>query len=417
MHLKEQPLGYWEKKSYMMVLPKTNHDKWSVDFITSQISQMGNVSILKSKFDKKTNILYFDLAYDNEVYQVGIYPSNYHLSEFYFEKSFRFSDEEKEALKKVEVALTIFMEFKDDAKKSFHFQLKLACQIVPNMIGLVDDSAERLIPQKWVWLAAHSKVTPAPTDMFHIHAVYNEQGEVWLHTHGLCRCGLTELEILKSDKEHCDSHCHLINSLASYMIDQRGNYDPRKKSAYLGILSDHTPIVAFCQSWTKALKQYDFLSVGGIQDRKDGHHSKTSPIFLYRSKEDEKKNRLSKVSDFNCLWGGNELFFFTDEETERMKQLAMERFDYVKKAMKDSENHVIVKIGLPVDDQSGLEHIWFELLEFQGEKFKAKLTQEPYQVSHIHSGDERWFTLEDVTDWRIYTPQFEVDPGSVYLLY
>ena len=165
-----------------------------------------------------------------------------------------------------------------------------------------------------------------------------------------------------------------------------------------------------------SLKEYKNLDLGGPQDREDGHNTKTSLIFLYKSEEDEENKVLTKVSEFNDLWGENPIFFISDEETARMKSLAMERFDYVKEEFKNKDNHIIIKIGLPVDDDGNFEHIWFELLEFVGDKFKAKLLQEPYDVKDIHEGDERTFTVEDVTDWIIYTPSFSVTPGSAYLL-
>ena len=76
----------------------------------------------------------------------------------------------------------------------------------------------------------------------------------------------------------------------------------------------------------------------------------------------------------------------------------------------------MIKIGLPLKEIGKFEHIWFELLEFEGEKFKAKLTQEPYDIDNMHEGDEAWFTVNDVTSWTIYTKNKTIDPDLVYLL-
>ena len=62
------------------------------------------------------------------------------------------------------------------------------------------------------------------------------------------------------------------------------------------------------------------------------------------------------------------------------------------------------------------EHIWFELIAFEEDRFKARLLQEPYNVEGMHTGDEGWYTVEDVTDWMIYTPEFPVSPDKAYLL-
>ena len=76
----------------------------------------------------------------------------------------------------------------------------------------------------------------------------------------------------------------------------------------------------------------------------------------------------------------------------------------------------MIKIGLPLEEEGKFEHIWFELLEIKGKKFKAKLTQEPYNFENIHTGYIDWYTIDDVTDWIIYTESFAVNPGNAYLL-
>ena len=112
------------------------------------------------------------------------------------------------------------------------------------------------------------------------------------------------------------------------------------------------------------------------------------------------------------------LFFFSDEETKRMKSVAIERFNYVKsefKKLKDKET-ILLKIGLPLKEKGKFEHIWFELLEFKGTKFKARLTQEPYYFPDIHTGFESWYTVDDLTDWIIYKEDMTITPDNVYLL-
>jgi len=311
------------------------------------------------------------------------------------------------------VSLTMFMKFNNDAKKSYYLQLKLAVAMFPNMLGIMDESAEKMLPASWVKMTATSKVLPSADDLYSVQAVSSDNGEIWLHTHGLCRCGLTELEILNSDQENYNNHYNLISTLASYLLDKRKD---SVDSAYIGLLKNEQPVVATYLSWTEGLKEYNNLNLGNIEDRKDGHNSKTSIIFLYKSEEDENNKIFTKVTEFNNLWGENPIFFISDEETARMKDLAIERFDYVKKEFKNKENEVIIKIGLSVDNDNNYEHIWFKLIELNGDKFKAKLLQEPYDIKGIHEGDERMFTVADVTDWIIYTPSFNVTPGSVYLL-
>ena len=411
--LKESPLGYWEKESYMLVVPE-DHNKELIENIYNKVSNIEGVKIIEQNNLTNNEPGKIKLSYENEEYEIGYYPSKFSVPEMYINKNYYFAKEELDKLRNAKTALTIFMKFNKNSKKCYHLQLKLALAIIPNLIAVMDESAEKIMPASWVKMTANSKVLPSNNDLFTVQAVLDNKGEIWLHTHGLCRCGVTELEILRSDKENYNAHYNLITTFAGYLIDKKEKY---QNSAYIGVLSNRKPIVATYISWTKGLKEYEDLDLGNIQDRQDGHNSKTSIVFIYKNEEDEKQGNFAKVSEFNSLWGDNPVFFISDEETARMKALATERVDFVKREANNKENRIIIKIGLPIDNKNNCEHIWFELIEFEGDKFKAKLLQEPYNVENIHEGDERWYTIQDVTDWIIYTPDFTINPGNAYLLY
>lgn len=411
-NLKEAPLGYWEEESYMLVVPE-EASKELLDGIFERVSNIEGIKIKKKHplTDKEPGKI--KLSYENEDYEVGYYPAPFSLPEMYVNKNYYFSEEELKKLRNAKTALTIFMKFNKDSRKSYHLQLKLALAMIPNMIGIMDESAEKMVPSSWAKMAANSKVLPSSNDLFTVQVVSGDNEEVWLHTHGLCRCGITELEILQSDTENYNNHYNIITTFASYLLDKK---EKNQKSAYIGILSNRQPIVVTYISWTKALNEYKNLNLGNMEDRQNGHNSKTSVIFIYKSEEDEKHEKLTKVDEFNSLWGDNPIFFISNEETLLMKRLAMERFNLVKEEASKKENRIIIKIGLPVDDNNNFEHIWFELVEFEGDKFKAKLLQEPYNVKNMHEGYEAWYTVQNVTDWIIYTPKFAVIPKNAYML-
>lgn len=416
--LKEAPLGYWEEKSYMMAIPKEGSADL-LDGIFERISAVAGISIKAKKLPNEEQPGKITFDYDGEEYDAGFFESDFKWSDLLLMNNQYFSDEDVAKLKVAEKGLMIFMEFHEDCKKSFHIQLKLAVAMVPNLLGIMDESAEKMMSAKWAGMAAESSVTPGPEDLFKVQAVTDKKGEVWLHTHGLCRCGLTELEILQSDQENYDNHYHLLSTFASHLMDKREPFVPIKSSKYIGMLTNGQPVVVTYVSWTEALKEYGKLALGGLKDRQDGHNSKTSPIFVYQNEEDEKNGKLSKVSVYNSVLGDNPLFFISDTETDRMRTLARERFHFVKEQGLKEGNKALIKIGLLRDDNEGdlnaKEHIWFELIAFEGDRFRACLTQEPYDVAGMHEGDEGVFTIEDVTDWIIYTPAFSVSPGTAYL--
>lgn len=411
---KEAPLGYWEEYSYMLVVPKDDNEDL-ISSIFDRASKMKDIKLLEKKFLSDEEPGSMLLEYEGENYEVNFYPGDFSIPEYYLKSNLQFKEEEKTAIMNAKKCLTLYMKFNKNAQKCYHLQLKLALATVPDLIGVLDESAEKMLPGKWVRMTANSKIVPSSKYLYTVQAVTGEQDEVWLHTHGLCRCGITELEILESSKENYRNHYNLINTYAMYLIDKNGELDPRNESAYIGILINRDPIVVTCKSWTEGIKEYKKLNLGNIKDRQDGHNSKTSIIFLYKSEEDEKKGKISKVSVYDTLWEDNPLFFISDNETARMKALAMERFNYVREYSKDRENQIIIKIGLK-DKDNQLEHIWFELLGFDCDKFKAKLTQDPYNEVSMKKGDEAWFTVEDVTDWLIYTKERSISPDDVYII-
>ena len=145
------------------------------------------------------------------------------------------------------------------------------------------------------------------------------------------------------------------------------------------------------------------------------------------SEEDYNNGILTEPTAVSELLRENPIYYYTNAETDRMKNLARERFNYVEKIFKlkqeEPENYtILLKIGLATTDENGnidnehLEHIWFELDDLNGSEFTATLTQEPYAVPEMKAGDREVFTLNSLTDWIIYTPNGAVTPDQVYLL-
>lgn len=410
----EVPLGYWEEKSYMMVIPP-NKEENLLNTALDRVLSVEEINVKENRYNEDKSCVYLKLEYENEEYEVEFFVGGISVPDYYLNTPV-FSDIEKEKILNADEALTIFMKFKGDVKKCYHLQLKLAVYMIPNQIGVLDESAEKMLPAKWVTMSANSKILPSSKSLFSIQVVINEDKRIWLHTHGLCRCGITELEILDSDEENKKSHWDLINTYAMYLLDRKEIDDPRLKGAYIGRLINGIPVVATCVSWTKGIFEYKNLSLGGVQDRMEGHNSKTSIVFLYKNEKDEKTHNLRKVSIYDKLWGNNPLFFYSNEETKRMKDLARERFDYVRKCFEDKDNSILIKVGLYSEKEENFEHIWFELLEIDGDKFKAKLTQEPYYFEDMHTGYEAWYSINEMTDWIIYTPKFGINPDTAFLL-
>ncbi len=415
--LKEQAPEYWEETSYFRILPGNSPFDKDEDII-NRINSIDGVSIIDAQpfeIGKPGKIV---LSYKDEIFEVGYYIDDFHFSDLYNVRNYFFSENEMSAIRIAEQALVLFMDFKPDSKLSYHLQVKLAVAMVPDMLAVLDESAEMIINARWMQLAAQSSVLPGASSLFTVQAVSDPDNKVWLHTHGLTRCGLYELEILDSDIDHYNDHYHILSTLASRLLDKEDDMPQPLESVVLGMFEDRTPILATYIPWTKGLDEYPRKILGGLDDRKNSHNTHSAFIFLYDSPQNEKRKKVSKISDFNEQLRENPLLFLSDSETQRMSALARERFGLVK-YMADKQVTILVKVGLKVDsDETGSEreHIWVELQKVEGDKYYANLIQEPYDIKALHEGDTIEFTIDDVTDWKIYLEDFSVEPNTAYLL-
>ena len=412
--LKEAPLAYWEEFSHMLALVPENYT--ITEDIFENIKAIDGIEIKEKSLPSEDYPGQIVLSYKGTDFDVRFYLGDFYAEEMYQWQLQYFTEEEKEQILNVKNALIVYMKFEGDAKICYHLQLKLVYAMVPEMVALCDESAERMLNKKWVELAVKSNVLPAPSSLYTVQAVYDEN-EVWLHTHGLCRCNLHEIEILDSNKKDYEAHYSLLSNYASRMID--GNYSNEdEEEIQLGIFYDRSPIVATSKKWIDALKYYPNVNIGGLEDRKESHNSKTNIIFLYENEEDYNNNIVSLPSKFTEKFVNNPMFFLSKEETARMSDLARERFSYVermlKKKQESNEDITIDEEGNL--DSTNLEHIWFEAISMEVDSFKAVLTQEPYHIPDLHEGDEGTYSINYVSDWVIYTEESVITPETVYLL-
>ena len=422
--LKEAPLAYWEEFSHMLALVPENYT--ITEDIFENIKAIDGIEIKEKSLPSEDYPGQIVLSYKGTDFDVRFYLGDFYAEEMYQWQLQYFTEEEKEQILNSKNALIVYMKFEGDAKICYHLQLKLVYAMVPEMVALCDESAERMLNKKWVELAVKSNVLPAPSSIYTVQAVYDEN-EVWLHTHGLCRCNLHEIEILDSNKKDYEAHYSLLSNYASRMID--GNYSNEdEEEIQLGIFYDRSPIVATSKKWIDALKYYPNVNIGGLEDRKESHNSKTNIIFLYENEEDYNNNIVSLPSKFTEKFVNNPMFFLSKEETARMSDLARERFSYVERMLKKKQESneditiIIIKLGLETIDEEGnldstnLEHIWFEAISMEGDSFRAVLTQEPYHIPDLHEGDEGIYSINYVSDWKIYTEKGAITPETVYLL-
>ena len=404
-------------RSFMLVIPADGSDLERPQLLEERLREAEGFGV--EFIEPGEDSVRFKVACGEETFLVEIYPTDFEVTEMYRCQHF-FPDIDMEAIQKVEYGLAVEMEFGGNALFSYHLQLKLIHAMIPDALAVIDDSSEKILSGRWVALAAESEVPPAPRYLYTAQAVSGEEDCVWLHTHGLNRCGRPELEVLASTKDNYQEHYNVLETLANRILEDEEV--PEFGSPYfLAYVAEGMPLVVTLIDWEEAVELYEPDMLGGKRDRKDGHDRDTCVVFVYPSKESADKGEFYPLDIYDKFMKENPVFMISNEETDRMRAQAVERISYLFDAAADQDNHILVKIGLLVDEEhktqdNEREHIWFELLEVSGDRFQAKLTQEPYYIKDMHEGFVGEYGPEDVTDWLIYTPEGRISPDDVYRL-
>ncbi|MCR4929557.1 MAG: DUF4026 domain-containing protein [Lachnospiraceae bacterium] len=407
-----------QEDSLMIVIPGNPKDIKDPKKLEANLRSKSNIEINKISLDEFKRIV-MDLSIDKREYTIFLSMEPVQIPPF-IRVNHLFTPKENKLIGKAEIGLGVSMSFSGDSRVCFYDQLRIVNAMVPGLLAVMDVAAEKLISGRWIALAAASKVMPAPRYLFTVQAVSGDDDEVWLHTHGLKRCGLYELEIMFSDKDRYNTHYQVIETMAYRMLEAEEPVKPGD-AVFNAQLSDGNYIVTTAVDWKEAMPFYPDAKLGKDADRDEYHSDDYFVVMTYMTPKDEDEKKYSKIQDFDDVIEDNPIFMISTEETERMSALARERIDYFIRAKKKIRKCAcLVKIGLKTDseDESGMsrEHIWFELKEAKDGKLVAELTQDPYYVSGIKSGDIGTYSTDEVTDWLILTPERRISPDDAYLL-
>ena len=387
--------------SFMIVIPRHEEDMENPGSFLGNLTDNELISVKDMHLDEERGmVVRFEI--EGAEYEAVLNPEEVEIPNM-VRPEHAFSDEEYQMLDEARVGLSICMDFEGD------------------ILAVLDCPSEKLLSGKWVSLAAKSKTLPAPRYLFTVQAISDGGEEVWLHTHGLKRCGLYELEILGSNKEFFNDHYKMIESFALRMLESDEPIEPGD-GVFVGQAAGKV-LTLTAVDWHEALEFYPDATLGTEEDRDDGVHGEdTYVLMIYKNDRDEEAKRYTPVQDFNQFLDQNPMYMFSNAETKRMSDLAIERIPFMLKAFENKDNTIIVKIGLITDkaywngDKPEREHIWFELKDVKDDKIVAVLTQEPYYVSGFKEGDTGTFPFSEITDWMIFTKERRVTPDDAYLL-
>ena len=418
-----------KEESRMLVIPSQT-ENISVEKVTERLCNSNILKIFKTEKVLKygAEIMKVSVDIKGRIYDVFLSLTDVMIPDYFRTEHF-FSDLDFQKIDSIKYSLAVEIDYKDQFLTTYHDQLKIIDCIVPDKLAVIDIPSEKILSGKWVKLAAQSEVPPSPKYLFTVQGISGDNDEVWLHTHGLKRCGLSELEILGSTKETCSGYYSVIETMAFRMIETEADsehYEPM----FLAWLTERIALVTTLVDWNDALEYYPHATLGYKEDRDDYHSEGTSVIMIYPGPDNAEAKKPAPIQLLDDYLGKNTMLMISTEETDRMRKLAQERIDYIRDIASNNnpDIHILLKIGIKVDkefitpdDPDQREHIWFELKGirrniFNKEVFECVLTQDAYYAKKMRAGSTGEYGVEDITDWIIIGPGRRYTPDDAYMM-
>jgi len=320
------------------------------------------------------------------------------------------SEAEVAEAKDSDFCVVVSMRFGDQPLWDYRTQLEVLGALAPEASLVVDANACAVRPAAWLQEVRRTQTPPSPTSLYSVHCVGDDDGPLWMHTHGLRRCGAIELELLDVPHVGLRPMAQLMEAVAAMFIE----------------LGPPPPGESFCAGkdldlywtpWKKALAKRRVKGPGGDDDR-DRLHGGESGVLWMPKKKGWRKGCCP--SAYLPVLEGNPMLYVSNMETERMALLAAERLPRFIAAMAKKAGEegwrFLVKLGYEVDEGEGREHLWFDVHGVEGDEVDATLLNAPYYVGALKEGARSRHDLHRLSDWIICSPEGSYNPDTIHRL-
>ncbi|OAT51071.1 uncharacterized DUF2314 family protein [Proteus hauseri ATCC 700826] len=351
---------------------------------------------------------------------------------------------------------------------SYHHQLNFLNIIAPEMVLALDESAAgKALTPEWIRFQLETPdLYPEVESLYVIHAVYDTENDpptmFWFHTHGLERCGLTEVDLvipsmLESYYGIPDIfRCFVNNSINHQQIEFGEPMLCGQTSSgleYLVALPYEEGIRHVNQSTPldnlRPLEEmrYDTndapsgIFLGDMADRDEYHQHPSSMLFRTNEENPVLETFFKGYEEQQAI-----MLLRTNEETYEMSEKAKLRWEYFvsmfdnynqppveqknnlfskwlsKGKTEETDNpwQFMIKFGIPYgknEKEKELEHMWFIPQSLDGNTVYAKLINVPFYIEDMDEGKVYPIDIALITDWVITYQDNNYTPNNIYQLF
>ncbi len=363
------------------------------------------------------------ISYFGKKFPVKLYFKDY-LVNMYSQKTYLSTEE----LKTLEDSIGVVCEvvFTSNIKSSYLFQLKLVNSMFKDICALVDCTTNSLFSGKWLNSMATSTVSPSLTHIYNLIIEHDEEGNVWIHTRGLRRCNLYEIELLNLNGENYQYCSLVLPYLISNLVENKSQ--PEKEPILIGdkislwlektqdSLSNFNKIIGVRPKDRKKLDEFYMTAYAYINNSKKEISELLplleNPDFLENLIEKERISIMAK-----------EFFDFFIKVVEK-QEVALTLKKYIKN-LKNPDPQIFegrIKATFPIDEDymtqnRRWETLWFKFVSTTNSRtIKGELLDDAKYIDELSKGDIVEFGFEIINDWIIFSEIGELTPENLYLL-
>lgn len=247
---------------------------------------------------------------------------------------------------------------------------------------------------------------------------------LWLHTMGLARCGLPELEMLEVPGRHVRGAVTLLNGIAALCLTE--TLPPPGGVASVGVNVQ----VSF-QPWQEVVRYLDPGALGSVADRRaDEEPGSLNPLLGVRAvvcgAEPKGQYRRIWCWPADAVAGierGEAGLYLSPAATRRLARRARHTWGEFatafaslrdRRAAEPEGPAFLVKASVTggTDAEGAREHLWFEVKDIRGDRAEGKLLNDPHLARHLSLGEIVPVELDLVSDWRVDLPEGQFGPST-----
>lgn len=323
----------------------------------------------------------------------------------------------------------------DFAQSNWMLQFAVIDAVAGECYALQDMVSSQFFSGTWLAEMAQTYTPPSLEMAYVLHVVVPEdesKADFWMHTHGLLKFSLPELEIMRAGRLNIEIYQGIINSVSQSMLDNPEIW--HEDEAILCANTEAGELSVRLMPWQDALRS-DLLAPmkkglfkqkierfsGDLGEREaDDIHTEPSLVIF-----GDKNGQAVHLSDFGAAVeeGSHIMLMLPNSETWRMYCLAKEKLPLFSGCLnrhppQEGVWGYMMKIRCESESTQATEHMWFIVQSISGDSVTAELVNDPFDIPEMHSGQSYTLPLEQVTDWCIYSKplQARITPDDVFRL-